>query len=167
MIGSIHITYKGLVPKGMKGAIAKFQKAAFGVIGIMWHRQFRPRHFTHEGSRLYGYTARKGARGSAVKFKGSYTARKLKAFGHTNPLVFSGLSLRLSKIRDVRATRHGNRVILPTGFNRRNPHSNIDMRAEVTAVVRSEEVKLTKRFDGSLQQQIDRYRKVTKKRIRF
>lgn len=109
--------------------------------GRRWHREMRPKHFTTAGAREYNYRPRKGERGNTDRkgFRRSYTGRKLRMMGHTRPLEFTGEGKRLSRIQDVRATSKRVRVILPRKFNFRNPHSQINMREELTTISKREE----------------------------
>lgn len=136
-------------------------RATYRSMGEHWHSEFRPKHFTHQGAREYGYTPRQGAEAGVRRFARSYQGRKLKKYGHTLPLVKTGLSQKLAQIRDVRATSKGSRVVIHARtFNRSNPHSRINMREEVTAVSKPEEERLGQHGDGSLQRQINAIRRV-------
>ena len=68
-------------------------------------------------------------------FKQSYQGRKLLLVGHTRPLVFSGESEALTRIRNVRSTSGGSQVVMRANkLNLKNPHSEIDMREEATRI---------------------------------
>lgn len=143
MLG-IDVHYKGAHP--LKRAVWNSQviKPTLEVAGVYWHSKLRAKHFTAEGAQEYGYTKRKGElipRGSK-RFRRSYTGRKLAMKGHTRPLVFSGEGEALSRIQDVRATAKRVRVILPRKFNFRHPKSQVDMRAELTAISQADEKQL-------------------------
>ena len=135
----IRIRWKddGPTPRGMKRELNAIKKIAFEQLGIWWHTTMRPKHFTHQGAKEYGYSPRKGERGSkgGGRFRSSYTGRKLRKFGHTLPLVYTGESRALTRIRNVRATSTGVRVIMraPT-LNRQNRNSQVNMREELTRV---------------------------------
>ena len=138
------VTQTGPMPKELIKRLPKFKKEAFIEAGKLWHRHYRPKHFTLKGAREYGYAPRSGERGSGRGFKGSYTARKLKKFGHTRPLVYTGESAQLARILDVRGTSKGSRTIIHArGFNRRNPKSEINMRDEMTRISDREAQQLT------------------------
>jgi hypothetical protein len=59
----------------------------------------------------------------------SYTGRKLKKFGHTRPLEFSGTARRLVRTASISSTSNGSRVRYPGArvFNYKNPFSNPSM----------------------------------------
>lgn len=170
MIGGIVITSAGATPRmllrdargrftaGSPGA--KLLKASFFKIGVHWHREFLPEHFKNSAMSRYpdAYRPRKGERGNPHPrgFEKSYTGRKLRRFGHTRPLVYTGESRRLANIRDVRATMKGNRVVIHARtLNRKNKHSQINMREEATVINAAEERVLAGVFDTTLQRGID------------
>jgi hypothetical protein len=160
MIGGIVITKSGPTPGILAKQRGRIQKACFYKIGVHWHRHYRPKHFTREASSIYGgvYKPRRGESGNEHPrgFRRSYTGRKLRRFGHTNPLVFTGESRRLAKIQDVRATSKGNRVVYHARkLNFKNRHSQINMREEATVVRESEATKLIEVFDDTFQQGVN------------
>ncbi len=115
MIGSSHgskglvgftVKYSGGVPGAIKRHLNEIKRDSFTYAGEEWHDQSAPQHFTNAGAQLYGYAKRQGEQAgtSGGKFWNSYTGRKKKKFGHTRPLVWSGQSETLARIRDVRAT---------------------------------------------------------------
>ena len=112
-------------------------RRTFNDLGIYWHKKLRLKHFTHAGAREYKYTPRSGEQYpfGSKKFWASYTGRKKRRFGHTNPLQYTGLSKRLTRLRIVRPTRNGVKVVLRArAFNFRNSHSRINMRKEATTI---------------------------------
>jgi hypothetical protein len=63
-------------------------------------------------------------------------------------LVYSGLSEKLTEMRDVRATPRGVRIVLhATGLNRRNPHTQINKVEELRTVSDAEQTELMRIFD--------------------
>lgn len=104
------------------------------------HHQFMRKHFTIAGAREYGYKPRKGEGKTGRDFWRAYTGRKKKEKGHQRPLVWSGTSETLAKIRDVRATsKRATLIQHARGLNRRNPNSDIDMRDEIRTISEPEE----------------------------
>lgn len=107
--------------------------------GEYWHHEIRPRHFTNAGSREYNYAPRSGEPGSGRAFKGSYTHRKLREFGHTRPLERTGESKAATARATIKATAtaKGARVLVrmrAPKLNYKNPKSRIDARAELVRV---------------------------------
>jgi len=161
------ITYFGAVPG--KSLTAAQMKAmileAWTIVGERWHRELRPKHFTTAGAREYGYSPRKGDTGNAGSkgFWRSYTGRKQRTFGHTRPLVWSGELEQLSRARRIEAraftTRSRVRVIMPLASkaNWRNPHSQIDMRAELTTVSPGEGEELVALHNASMHERLNRH----------
>lgn len=144
------------------------KRRTFDVIGRTWHRDMLAKHFSHAGAREYGYRPRKGMPGNPHPqgFDRSYSGRKLRAMGHTRPLEYSGEGRRLARIQDIRVTSKRVRVILPRKFNRRNPHSQIDMREELTTVSEGEERQLVYLADRHLDRQLGAYQPTHKTKIK-
>lgn len=118
----------------------------FGASLRMWHQRFRHKHFTHAGASEYGYLPRKGE-GGIGRWRGSYTERKLRKFGHTYPLVYSGTTRRLSAITRITTSGKGGKASynLPT-LNLRPRGGRINMRAEFQRISPREEVDMVARF---------------------
>lgn len=156
------VRYGGAIPGiTLKGReLNDMKREAWIETGNYWHANFRKKHFTHAGATLYGYAPRKK----------SYQTQKLRRKGHTIPLVYSGESRALTRIRDVRATATNTRskcrvVIHAPGLNRRHPNSEIDMRAEMTAVSGTEGQVLIRLFDNTMGRRLQRFRGTVTKRI--
>ena len=144
-------------PKVMKRDLGRLKKAAFTEALTLWHRRFRAAHFTTAGAKKYGYKPRKGSRETPAgrdrrsrKFKRSYTGQKLRLMGHELPLVFSGEGRALSKNKRIQVTGKGGKAKLPRKFNWRNPHSDINMREELTNVLSGERNEMVGKFGGTL-----------------
>lgn len=144
--------YVGMAVPGIaKRKLPPMLKAGFARCGKFWHGTYREKHFTKRGAREYGYTPRKGERGSGRGFHSSYTARKLREKGHTLPLVWSGESRSYTRVRDVRATSTRVRVVMRAPkLNYRHPASQINMRDEMTRVSIAERNELIRVFDRDL-----------------
>lgn len=166
MIAHITLKYTGPIP-GMNMTKREWRekivKPAFRRGGIHWHRRIRPQKFTARGGRKYGYGDRKGmgSNPDPYGFKASYSGRKLEAFGHTLPLVFTGHSMQLTEIRDVRLLGDASvKVVLHSpGFNRKNPHSKINMRDELTRISIDDQRSLVKLIDDRMGHQLGRIRR--------
>jgi hypothetical protein len=114
----------------------------FAIIGEDWHRKHRPRHFTLDGIRRYGYTPRKR----------SYNRRKRREYGHTLPLVKSGVSKTLSTDKTVRATLRGVSITMPVRvLNFKTRGSAVNKLAEFRTIsddeIDSYETKMTRNLD--------------------
>jgi hypothetical protein len=108
-------------------------------MGQYWHQHFFRKHFTHRGATEYGYTKRNP----------HYEFRKYKKFGHTYPLVYSGQGRTdASSPRIVATATRAEarvRVIMHAPvFNFKNPHSNVNMRRELTTVSQAEAQELAR-----------------------
>jgi hypothetical protein len=153
---------RGPTPRGMARRLNDCAREAGAQMGTFWWTQFRPKHFTREGAREYGYAKRRGE-GAGTKSKEwwtSYTGKKQRKFHHTLPLVWSGQSRTLAGIRDVRATATRNRtrvrvVIHAPALNWRNPVTAIDLRDEMTRVSASEAEALTGVFERDVTRRLN------------
>lgn len=114
MIIAITLRERGATPRHMGKIMREAIRVGYLNAGVWWHKECRPKHFTREGYQLYQYTPRQGEANTGTKiFKKSYTGRKLKKFGHTNPMVYTGVSERLTRVRDVRANSKGCKIVMP------------------------------------------------------
>lgn len=143
MLSVIRITETGAFPAAVKRHHARVMKQALMETAANHHQRFMPKHFTLAGAREYGYTPRSGEQVglSRKQFFRSYTGQKQREKGHRRPLVWSGASETLAKIRDVRGTSRRVRLVQHArGLNRKHPRSKIDMAAEIRAVSSVEKV---------------------------
>lgn len=164
MVMIVTMKWSGPTPRIAKRRLNNIIKAANRDMGIFWWRMMRPKHFTHAGAREYGYTPRKGERGGGRPFRGSYTAKKLRAFGHTKPLVFSGESKKLAGIRDVRATFKKTRVVIHArALNFRSAGSQVDMPAEMIAISVKDAARLVRVKEKSMMARLRRIRETETK----
>lgn len=156
-----NLKYSGPIPKGLsKRVFNNVLKRAYAGVMRFWHLNFKKKHFTTAGGTEYGYKPRKGERGNPDRkgFDRSYTGRKLRFKGHTRPLVFSGRSMRSAMASNkVVATSKGARAIVNApALNFRNPHSNIDMRSEMTTVSAAERSVMIRLFNTSVERGLRR-----------
>lgn len=170
MMGAILIEYKGAVPSSISRSEfnREILKPSWSMTGEYFHRKMLPLRFTKRGGKMLNYAPRRGeeAGGSFQDFRRSYTARKRRKFGHTKPLVYTGESESLAKIRDIRATSKGVRIVNHArGLNRKHPKSKVVMRDEVRRLADHEGVELTRFLGGQVERQLKAYRRQQKKRI--
>ena len=137
------VDVSGFVPWGKrwKRALNNATKGGYYAAVRHWHKRMLPRHFGNAASARYGYTPRKGERGSGRSFKGSYTARKLREKGHTRPLDWSGELKRTTRTRTLKATKNRATCALPASrkANWKHPKSWVRMSDELT-VIRDDEL---------------------------
>lgn len=151
MIRTITIKERGPVPRTMRKAHTAASKAAWLRVAENWQARIRPKHFTEAGAREYHYTRRKGELQSGHRFRRSYTGRKLREKGHTDPLVYSGRSRERSRQARLSATARGGAKVsinAPT-LNLKHPKSRIVMRAELAAISDRDAEDSAKVFDRS------------------
>lgn len=135
----IRLHETGLTPRRYLAERNRIHKEMWRSLGEHWHRYQRPKHFTKAGAQEYGYAPRSGDPGRTHPkgFHRSYQGRKLRRFGHTLPLVYTGLSRNLTRVRDVRPTSKGVRVIMRApALNLRPKGGRINMRNELINISR-------------------------------
>ena len=162
----VGLTLSGAVPGSEalgKREWNRILRAEFEEVGHRWGREYRPRHFTDEGARMYGYIKRKGegmTQGSRAQRR-SYTGRKLREKGHTLPLVWEGKSRDASARYRLYPTKSGVRISMPTPrLNLRHPKSQIRMADELRKVTPREKEELARFMEARLGR---RLRSITKK----
>ncbi|MEM6980602.1 MAG: hypothetical protein AAF539_13145 [Planctomycetota bacterium] len=119
--------------------------------GQTFHLQYRPKRFTHKHARQAGYGKRKPR----------YNRVKLRRFGHTYPLVFSGEVRRLTQSARIIARKGTGRIGNQGGvrvtyrgarkLNFRHPDSNINMVREFTTVTDQEAITLGQYWQARFQ----------------
>ena len=129
----------------------QFIKQGMSEAGKLWHVDIRPKHFTNRGATEYGYRPRQGERGSGGKFNSSYTARKLRKFGHTRPLEYTGETKRMSRI--VRVVNTSKSVKLR--YSLRKLDFVQGARDEFSRFSEADEQLIVNTVDKSIQKQLD------------
>lgn len=159
MIGGVVIQKQGPTPGILAKERNRVQRECFYEAGAFWHSRMLRHHFTRQAFSRYSAVYKRR------KFK--YEKRKLRMFGHTNPLVYSGESRRLAlSIQDVRATSRGNRIVLHSRkLNFKHPKSQINMREELTYISPAEEQGIGNVFDREFQEGIDRIRSAENEKV--
>jgi len=151
MLKNIVVFETGATPKIVKRHHSRLMRESFIYAGGRYHARYMALHFTTAGAAKYGYRPRAGERsgiGSRAFFR-SYTGRKQREQKHVRPLVWSGVSETLARIRDVRATKTTGRIVQHArGLNRRNPNSEINMVDEIRSVAADEAAEVAADFGG-------------------
>ncbi len=151
----------GPTPGILKRALPRLNKAAWKAAGIFWHTEFRPLHFLRSATRRYGYLPRSGSRlpRGSKGFRRSYSGRKLRKYHHMKPLVFSGQSRDLTKIRNIKATSKGVRVSMNApALNARPKDGRIRMHKELRKVIPAEREAIAEVLAKEFERQADRIR---------
>lgn len=133
----IKVTETGTTPRRYLAERNRIHKEMWRALGEHWHRYQRPKHFTRAGAAEYAYAPRSGdpGRPHPKGFFRSYQGRKQRRFGHMLPLVYTGLSRNLTRLRDVRPTGKGVRVVMRApALNLRPRGGHIHMRDELTTI---------------------------------
>ena len=101
----------------------------------------------------YGYQKRKGEGASGKSFGRSYTGRKLRQFGHTYPLVYTGRSKRATRTAFITGSSRHVRVSMPAGnLLRKPPKTKINMQDEFTRISRKEHRQLTRYLNRAFEE---------------
>lgn len=155
---TIKVRERGNTPRGMKRAFNNASKAAWYATAMEFHRNYRDKRFTIEHAREAGYAHRKGeliARGSAA-FRRSYTGRKLRIHGHTNPLEFSGETRKAVRLANISSTNKGGKAAYrgASKFNFNPPRSRVRMSEEFRRITQAEAVELAAYYDRQLDSEL-------------
>jgi hypothetical protein len=147
-----HIEVKSNVARALRTIHSRATKESFESTGTEFHTKLRDRRFTNAHASAAGYEPRKGEKGSGLSFARSYTGRKLKKFGHTRPLEFTGETRRAVTLATIRSSSKGVKVAYPGArkFNYRSATSNIRMADEFRRVIPSEVTLLADHFRTQL-----------------
>jgi hypothetical protein len=111
-------------------------------VGAEFHSQMRDKRFTHAHATKAGYEPRVGSNMQPGQkgFWRSYTGRKLRKFGHTRPLEFTGETRRAVSLASISSSRAGVKVAYPGArkFNFSTKHTNVRMADEFRRVLPEE-----------------------------
>lgn len=152
------IRERGATPRGMRKAFNAAARAAWYATALFFHSVYRDRRFTEEHAREAGYARRKGellTRGTKA-FERSYTGRKLRLFGHTRPLEFSGRTRAQVRAASISSTSKMGKAAYPgaSKFSFRHPKSKIRMQDEFRRITDREADELGQYFDEQLDQEL-------------
>jgi hypothetical protein len=167
---SIELRYSGAVPgRCMTQAHWNdLKRAAFHAVGEHWYQTMRPKHFTKEGAKEYGYAPRKGEqKGIGRKaFWRSYAGRKRRMASKQGekdlPLVYSKETRDvLTKFRRIVATSKGVKIKFPAArkLNLRPKGGTINMAKEFTTVSQRELGELASLFDAWMARRLRAFQK--------
>lgn len=157
MIGVIRIKeYLSLTSGGYKKEMRASLKESWANAGKFFHLNMRDKRFTKEHAMKAGYALRKGEEsgiGTKAFFR-SYTGRKLKKFGHTRPLEFSGRTRAAVRAANISSTSNGGKVAYAGAntFNYHNPFSKPELRPnlEFRRIIPEEAEQLAKQFNSEI-----------------
>jgi len=143
---SFNIQDRGATPRGMARRLNGMKNNSWVDAATLFHVEMRDRRFTHAHATAAGYTKRSR----------KYEKRKLKKWGHTYPLQFTGKTRRDVRAAQISTTSNGAKVAYAGArvFNFRNPKSQVNMAVEFTTILPSEANELASEFDKSLDKQL-------------
>lgn len=157
MIGTIRITeFTALTRGGAKKEIRASLKKSWENAGRFFHLNLRDKRFTREHALKAGYAPRKGeASGTGSKgFFKSYTGRKLRRFGHTRPLEFTGETRSAMRAASITSTSNGAKVSYSGArkFNYKNPFSSptMNLNAEFRTILPDEAKLIAKEIESEI-----------------
>lgn len=145
----IDVIDRGPTPRGMKKVIGNAMKETWQEAAIEFHARFSDDRFTNRHATAAGYAPRSK----------NYTRRKLKEFGHTRPMEFSGTARRLSRTANVTSTSKTATLRYPglRVFNFKHPKQRADLREEFTKVLPEEAQHTARFYDVKLGQKLNSY----------
>lgn len=151
---SVPVTFnvrdRGTTPRGFRKAMRAASAIAWAEAGLLFHNEMRDKRFTHAHAAKAGYQERQS----------KYIRQKLKRFGHTYPLEFSGRTRRLIESAfKIVATSNGCNVRY-AGANTLNfintrARNPINMAMEFTKVLPEEADAIAARFDRVLDRELN------------
>lgn len=167
----INIEYSGWIAGIPQRHLRRMLRTAHQQTGRWFASQMLPLRFTSQGGRKLGYAKRHGEAGAmrgTRQWRRTYVARKMRQYGHREPMVFTGQSKFQSKLSTLSATFKGWTVkIRAPRIARRKPSkkSPVDPREEITRVADSEWKQLIRLFQNVLMRQLNGFRR--KRRVRI
>lgn len=148
------IKTRGATPRTLRKATTAATKDSWQETGLFFHTDMSDSRFTHKHALLAGFAKRTK----------KYESTKLKKFGHTNPLEFSGDTRRRVRTANITATSKG--VSVRYGANKlnfRNPKARvpINMADEFRRVTQPEASTLVGVFDRALDRRLAAFQEST------
>ncbi len=155
---TIKVRERGNTPRNMRKAFNAASKLAWYDVAMRFHAEYRDARFTEEHAREAQYSHRKGElipRGTKA-FRQSYTGRKLRKFGHTRPLEFTGETRRRVRAASISSTSKGGKAayVGASKFNFRHPKSKVRMAEEFRRITKREAKELGEYYDQRLDEHL-------------
>lgn len=149
------IKTRGATPRTLRKANTVATKEGWQETGLFFHTDMSDARFTHKHATLAGYAKRTK----------KYESTKLKKFGHTNPLEFSGDTRRRARTANITSTSKGVSVRYP-GLNKLNFRNlkariPINMADEFRRVTQPEATTLAGVFDRALDRRLASFQEST------
>jgi len=149
------IKTRGATPRSLRKATNAATKDSWQETGLFFHTDLSDARFSHKHATLAGFATRTK----------KYQSTKLKKFGHTNPLEFSGETRRRVRTANITATSKGVSVRY-SGANKlnfRNPKARvpINMADEFRRVTQPEATTLVGVFDRALDRRLAAFQEST------
>lgn len=144
---ALKIRERGPTPRKLAKVMTAAKKKSFFDGAVYFHSDLRESRFTQAHATKAGYTPRKR----------SYLVQKLRKFGHTRPLEYSGQARKASRVANITSTSRGFRIRYPgvRAFNYLNKHTQVNMVTEFTTVLPDEVNKVAEHIDRTLDQALN------------
>lgn len=155
---AITIRERGAVPRSMAKQHRQASRQAYQEIAEQHHRENTPNRFTKQHGQAAGYRKRKGEdlQFGTKAFWGSYTGRKLRKFGHTLPLVWSGQTRDRARLATIQVTTNRGQLRYSVNALNYNPWARDEFTTltapEVQALGQTWETVYARFFDRDMDQ---------------
>lgn len=157
-IRAIKIRERGPVPRSMAKQHRQASREAYQAIAEQHHREHTPKRFTKAHGQAAEYRKRKGEelQFGTKAFWGSYTGRKLRKFGHTLPLVWSGQTRDRARMATIQVTTNRGQLRYSVNALNYNPWARDEFTTltgpEVRALGQTWESVYSRLFDRNMDQ---------------
>lgn len=146
---SLQVQIKDRGATGLRKVLGKVTKESWSETGLFFHSNMSDKRFSHRHATAARYQKRTS----------KYELRKLRQFGHTNPLEFTGRTRRLVRSANITSTSKGVSVRYggANTLNFKNPKAKkpIDMATEFRTVTPDEANELAKYLDTQIDQKLN------------
>lgn len=153
---AIAVKDRGPIGRGLKKAYNEASKKAWYDSALFFHTDLRERRFDPAHQRAAGFAKRKGEGMvfGSKEFKRSYTGQKLRRFGHTRALEFTGGTRKAIRQTSISSTSNLGKAAYrgASKFSFKHPKSKIRMWDEFRRLLPDEINAIAKVYDQALDQ---------------
>lgn len=144
---AITLRERGPTPRKMRSAFTQAKKKAFFDGAVFFHSTFSDNRFSHSHATRAKYAPRKKR----------YTAGKVRRFGHSRPMEYTGRARRLSRTARVTSTSKGSKLAYPglRVFNFRHPNSEVNLLEEFTTILPEEANRVADHIDHTIDRELN------------
>lgn len=156
---AVAIRQRGTIGRGRKAAFGAASKESWYETALHFHANLRDRRFDPDHQEAAGFAKRKGEMlpRATKAFRRSYTGIKLRKYGHTRALEFTGDTRRKIRTASISSTANKGKAAYrgASKFSFRHPKSRIRMSDEFRRLLDSEITELANVFDAGLDKRLD------------